>query len=110
MVMNQEKINKEVLSRLRKLEDVVFGEVKKQVVKGKANPSYKGAKGGILLLIKEGYFQKKRTTDDVVGALEGKGYLYNKKVVGVALYRLSKPSGPLVGIGDGNSKVYANRK
>lgn len=79
---------------------------------GKIMPKveYPGPKGGILLLIQEGFLKTRRTTDEVWTTIEKKGYAYKRDVVQTALNRLSKPTGPLVKMEGEGKKVYVERK
>jgi len=108
-----------LLKRLDKLEKAVFGKPSQKNVKNKSLPGtaiqaphkkYKGAKGGIIMLIEEGLFKKKRTAKEVRAALEHKEYNYTIQVVQTALNRVSSKQGPLVAFVEGGGKVYVNRK
>lgn len=114
-------MNKDIQSlmkRVEKLEHVVFGKSTQRrggkalssSASEKTDKKYKGAKGGILLLIDEGYFKKKRTAKEVRSALEAKEYNYVIQVVQTALNRASSNKGPLVAFAEGGNKVYVNRK
>jgi hypothetical protein len=72
--------------------------------------NYSGPKGGVLLLIDRDFFASKKTLEDVCSAMEKEGYIYEKDVIRVALFRLSKPNGPLKRIEEGSKKVYVKRK
>lgn len=71
---------------------------------------YSGPKGGVLLLIDEGFLKSRKTVDEVWLSLDKKGFIYKKDVVRTALNRLSKPNGLLVKIEEGGRKVYVKRK
>lgn len=107
--MDQTKQIKNILTRLEKLEQVIFrkkaGEDAAPQVK-----NFTGAKGGILLLISKGHFNKHRQAPDVKEELAENGYHYSIQVVQTALNRLSKGNGPLVTMKDGGKKVYVRRK
>lgn len=107
-----EKVLRDIISRLEKLERAVF-------LSGKATTSqvdkdakkYKGSTGGIRLLADEGYFDKKRTFGDICKALESKGYHYTKQAVQTPLNNLSSPKKKLlVALNDKGRKLYAKRK
>lgn len=106
--MEQEKINKQIIKRLERLEKAVFGggvHIKKVSPK-----KYSGPKGGIQLLIDKSLFPKKLTASEAKKLLEKYDYHYRRQVVQTALNRLSKPGGPLVSFKEGGKKVYAKRK
>ena len=102
---NHEKRIHELESKLSV--GVSSSEVHSEAVKG---VNYSGAKGGVLLLIKEGFLKSKKTADEVWFSLEKRGYVYKKDVVRTALIRLSKSSGQLVKIEEGGKKLYVERK
>lgn len=72
--------------------------------------SYSGPKGGIMLLIDRDFFKSKKTLEEAQEALEKENYIYKKDVIRVALYRLSKPNGPLIRIEEKDNKFYVKRK
>lgn len=108
-----DKILKSLISRVEKLERVVF--CPKKVVPdekpGGAKKNYAGATGGIRLLADSGYFDRKRTFGEVCKALESKGYHYSKQAVQTPLNLLSSvKSKLLVALKEQGRKVYAKRK
>lgn len=115
-------MNNEVGKKIKKLEDrvsaleAIAADAKgvnknpKSKAEGNVNQEYSGPKGGILLLIQEGFLKTKRTADEVRITLEKKEYIYIIQVVQTALNRLSKPSGPLVKMEKEGKKVYVERK
>ena len=108
--MDQEEINKQIFERLEKLEKTVFCEGR-NVEKGhKKIRNFSGAKGGIMLLISQNFFNKKRNAPEVKTELIKHNYHYSIQVVQTALNRFSKPAGPLVAFKEGGKKVYAKRK
>ena len=102
---------KSLRDRVSKLEKAVFaaGELKprKQEQAGKG---FKGATGGVRLLLSKGFFRSKKRLSDVTASLKQEGYLYSQQAFHDALRRLSKAGGPLVTIREGGNKVYAERK
>lgn len=76
----------------------------------KKEENYAGPKGGTTLLINEGFFKSKKTSDDVHSTLNKKGYVYKRQVVQTTLNRLSKSKGLLVAFKEGGKKVYVERK
>lgn len=69
-----------------------------------------GPRGGILLLVREGFLKTKKTVNEVRASLEKKGYVYKVQVFQTALNRLSKSTGPLVKMEEEGKKVYVERK
>ena len=107
-----EKILKNILSRLDKLERVVFTtkSLKPRKNREKSSEDYKGATGGIRLLITEGFFDNKRLFKEVRSKLTQKGYYYSRQAVQSGLNNLSKKNGPLVVLEEKEGKKYAKRK
>lgn len=107
-----EKVLKVIVSRLEKLERAVFRSGKVTTSKmDKDAKKYKGATGGIRLLVDEGYFDKKRTFGDICKALENKDYHYTKQAVQTPLNNLSSPKKKLlVALTEKGRKLYAKRK
>ncbi len=107
-----EKVIKQIISRLEKLERADFHSGKKTA--GQERPDakkYKGATGGIRLLADEGYFDKKRTFGDICKALENKSYHYTKQAVQTPLNNLSSSKKKfLVALTEKGRKLYAKRK
>lgn len=107
-----DKVIKQIISRLEKLERAVFHSSEKAT--GKEHPNtkkYKGATGGIRLLVDEGYFDKKRTFGDICKALENKDYHYTKQAVQTPLNNLSSSKKRLlVALTEKGRKLYAKRK
>lgn len=103
---------KKLISRIAKLESAVFGTRRKAKNAPRADAkNYKGATGGIRLLVDEGYFDKKRNFGDICKALESKGYHYTKQAVQTPLNNLSSTQGKLlVALTEHGRKLYAKRK
>jgi hypothetical protein len=107
------KVLKDILSRLERLERTVFDARKKTTNKPTSNnlKRHKGATGGIRLLADNGFFNKKRSFGEIYKALENKGYHYTKQAVQTPLNNLSASSGsPLVSLSEKGHKLYAIRK
>jgi len=108
-IFTQEEINKDLYTRLEKLESLV-GAGKRAKVKESDNKNFSGAKGGMLLLISKGFFSKKRNAPEVKAELDKLEYFYNIQVVQTTLNRLSNKTGPLTAMTDKGKKVYVKRK
>lgn len=107
--MNIERVVRDLQSRVEKLERAVF--VKNRKLLGNAEQqNFKGATGGLRLLMTKGFFDRKRTFREITGALADHHYHYSKQAVQTPLNKLSKPGGPLVGFKEKGKKVYAKRK
>ena len=108
-----EKLLKTINARLTRLERKVFGSNEKPVDSAPkdAKKKYKGATGGIRLLLDENFFDKKRYFREVCKALELKGYYYSKQAVQTPLNNLSSSKGKvLVALTEKGKKLYAKRK
>lgn len=107
-----EKVLRDIMSRLEKLERAVFHAGKETTRQERHDAKkYKGATGGIRLLADEGYFDKKHTFGDICKALESKGYHYTKQAVQTPLNNLSSPKKKLlVALTEKGRKLYAKRK
>ncbi|MBI3608485.1 MAG: hypothetical protein HY207_11010 [Nitrospirae bacterium] len=103
---------REIISRLEKLEHAVFGSGRKAASMAPTDTKkYKGATGGIRLLVDEGFFDKKHSFGEICKALEGKGYHYTKQAVQTPLNNLSSSGGGiLVALTEKGRKLYAKRK
>lgn len=107
--MNQEKINKQILARIEKLEQAVLDGARQKPGVAKSH-NFKGATGGLRLLISKGFFNKKRGFSEIRQALEDNGYHYSNQAIQTPLNRLSKAGGLLVSFKKKGKKVYAKRK
>lgn len=107
-----EKLLRDIMSRLKKLERAVFRSEKGTTSRTDMDAKkYKGATGGIRLLVDEGYFDKKRAFADICKTLESKGYHYTKQAVQTPLNNLSTPKKKLlVALTEKGRKLYAKRK
>lgn len=104
-----EKLLKNLLARLERLEKAVFGSRKKNVPKNKPE-KFEGPKGGVLLLISKGILNKRRTAPEIKIELKKHDYDYRIQVVQTALNRLSKNKGPLTAFLEDGKKIYIKRK
>ena len=120
-------MNKEIIEKINKAKtlleeclavmgaDVTGLEKSKNRITSKNNKipkseNYSGPKGGVLLFIERGFFNTKKTLEEVQHDLDKEGYIYKKDVIRVALFRLSRSSGPLIGIDEGGKRFYVKRK
>src|SRR2546426_562887 len=106
----EDKTIKELTSCIERLEREVFGSGKKTAKKQGTAPSFKGATGGVRLLISEKCFSGKKTLAEVRDALGKNDYHYSGPAVQMALGRLSTRKGPLLALEKGGRKVYVIRK
>lgn len=104
-----EKTTKNILIRLNFLEKTVFGSGKKKTAV-KKQEEFSGPKGGILLLISKGFFNKRRAAPEVRDELGKNNYDYRIQVVQTALNRLTKNKGLLTALTVGGKKIYVKRK
>ncbi len=107
--MNQDEVNKQIFEKLEKIEKVIFGDKKQDVVQ-REKQNFKGATGGLRLLISKGFFDKKQTFGTIKSGLAEENYHYSDQAIQTPLNNLSKSGGPLVGFKEGGKKVYAKRK
>lgn len=105
----EEKIIKDIMSRLLKLEKVVFSNGIKEIEKS-GKKKFSGVKGGINFLILQSFFNERRTAPEVRTELRNNKYQYSIQAVQTALNRLSKLKGPLVALKESGKKVYVRRK
>ncbi len=109
--MDQEQINKQIFERLEKLEKVVFSKREKVTrLPLKEDKSFRGATGGLRLLISKGFFNSKKPFAEIKKELANQDYHYSDQAIQTPLNNLSKSGGPLVGFKEGGKKVYAKRK
>lgn len=104
-----EKMTKNILTRLDRLEKAVFGTGKRKTHTVKQE-EFSGPKGGILLLVSKGFLNKRKTAPEVKNELEKNDYDYRIQVVQTALNRLTKNKGPLTALSINGKKVYVKRK
>lgn len=96
----------DLLRRVDKLERAVFGNRESKTAK----PDFKGATGGLRLLVAKGFFDRRRFFSEIETELRKQGYHYSKQAIQTPLNRLSKIGGPLVSLREKGKKVYAKRK
>jgi hypothetical protein len=100
----------DLLARIEALERSVFG-AKLKTKPGKfAKEAFKGATGGLRLLLSNGFFDQRRRFSEIEKEMNRRGYHYSKQAIQTPLNRLSLQSGPLVGLREKGHKVYAKRK
>jgi hypothetical protein len=111
---NQSSQNTDLIARIEALERAVFGVNRKRTAKSKtaAPPAddFKGATGGLRLLISKSFFDRRRKFSEIENELNKQGYHYSKQAIQTPLNRLSVQSGPLVGLREQGHKVYVKRK
>jgi hypothetical protein len=110
--MSQDKALKDILLRLEKLEQIVFGAQPANTQRSNkvAKEEFKGATGGLRLLTTKGFFNQRRFFSEIETELRKQGYHYSKQAIQTPLNRLSSSNGPLVGLKEKGKKVYAKRK
>ena len=62
------------------------------------------------MLLSHGFFDHRRRFSEIEGELKKQGYHYSKQAIQTPLNRLSRQSGPLVGLKEQGHKVYVKRK
>ncbi|MDP2631135.1 MAG: hypothetical protein Q8P56_07070 [Candidatus Uhrbacteria bacterium] len=97
-------------ARIEKLERAVFGSKGKKIASPLKSDNLGGPKGGTLFLISEGYFNKRRTAQEVMTELEKNDYNYRLQVVRNTLNRLSSMRGPLTRLDVSGNRLYVKRK
>ncbi len=112
--MKKESATNDIIVRIEALERAVFGANAKPVASRKAVKSptddFKGATGGLRLLISNGFFDRRRKFSEIESELNKQGYHYSKQAIQTPLNRLSVQTGPLVGLKEQGHKVYVKRK
>lgn len=98
-----------IISRLERLETAVFGDQGSRVKKP-SQDHFRGATGGIRLLISKNLFNSKRALREIRSALAENGYHYSRQAVNMALKGLAARTGPLTLIKEGGRNLYVNRK
>ena len=109
MQSENDKIIKSLVGRIEKLERAVLVRSKKKSNDAERE-NFKGATGGLRLLIAKGFFNRKQNFGGIKKALVDRGYNYSNQAVQTPLNKLSKAGGPLVGFKEAGKKVYAKRK
>ncbi|MCI0352389.1 MAG: hypothetical protein L0Z53_23475 [Acidobacteriales bacterium] len=105
----EEQAIRKLEQRIARLEKAVFGDTQQDARKKSTN-HFRGASGGVRLLISKGFFKKKRGLSDVRTALSDSEYHYSRQAVHAALSHLSAMRGPLVSLQEGGRTVYVERK
>src|ERR1700730_5383194 len=105
--MVAEKTISDLVRRIEKLERAVFSGDKKQNPK---KADFKGATGGLRLLVSNGFCDRRRLFSDIEAELAKLGYHYGKQAIQTPLNRLSNSTGALVSIRSKGRKTYAKRK
>lgn len=105
--MKTQKGFNDILVRLAKLEDAVFGQRKVKPIKPK---EFTGATGGLRFLISRGFFDRKRNFAEIESELCKLNYHYSKQAIQTPLNNLSRAGYALVGFKEMGKKVYAKRK
>lgn len=104
-----EKTVKKIEERLTRLEKAVFGSKRGKVRETPAK-GFAGLKGGLHLLISQGFFKTKRALAATRQELEKHDYHYSAAAIQTTLNRLSTRTGPLAAFKEGGKKVYVRRK
>jgi hypothetical protein len=97
----------DLVTRIEALERAVLGHKPKRSA---VMNNFKGATGGLRLLLSKGYFDRRRRFSEIEKELNSHGYHYSKQAIQTPLNRLSLQSGPLVGLKEKGRKVYVKRK
>jgi hypothetical protein len=106
--MRKPSSSNDLLARIDALERAVFGGKTKPSKSTKAD--FKGATGGLRLLLSVGFFDQRRRFSEIEKEMNSRSYHYSKQAIQTPLNRLSLQSGPLVGLKEKGHKVYAKRK
>src|SRR4051794_3441743 len=98
----------DLVARIEALERAVFGTNAKPIAKAKATApdDFKGATGGLRLLISKSFFVRRRKFSEIESELNRQGYHYSKQTIQTPLNRLSVQTGPLVSLREQGHKVY----
>jgi hypothetical protein len=97
----------DLTKRIEKLERRVFGSNPQKDV---SIEEFKGATGGLRLLLSRGFFDQRRTFAETKVELEKNGYHYSRQAVQTPLTRLSSVGEPLVSLTGKGRNAYAKRK
>ena len=106
MNMATEDTLRGLLRRVEKLERAVFADRATKPSK----TTFKGATGGLGLLLSKGFFDRRKFFSEIEAELQKEGYHYSKQAIQTPLNRLSLSGRPLVGLRQKGKKVYAKRK
>jgi hypothetical protein len=106
--MKKQPSNGDLLARVEALERAVFA------TKPRRHPArqeeFKGATGGLRLLLSKGFFDRRRRFSEIESELNKQGYHYSKQAIQTPLNRMSRQSGQLVGLKEHGHKIYVKRK
>jgi hypothetical protein len=108
--MKRSTAKSDLETRVAALEHAVFGSKPKRKTRAAAKETFSGATGGLRLLVSNGYFNQRRRFSEIEKELNKQGYHYSKQAIQTPLNRMSRPSGPLVGLKEQGHKAYAKRK
>jgi hypothetical protein len=112
--MDGRSSQKNLVARIEALESAVFGSTASAKPKLQSSKvpidNFKGATGGLRLLISKGFFDRRRKFSEIETELIKQGYHYSKQAIQTPLNRLSLQTGPLVGLREQGHKVYAKRR
>jgi len=109
--MIKDKMIKQILIRLDRLELAVFGKKSLKTKSLKSKKEFKGTTGGIRLLISKGSFKnRKKEFTEIKKELRENGYYSSLQAIQTALNKLSTPKGPLIKFKEGKKNYYAERK
>ena len=105
-----EKILKQILDRLKRLETAVFGEKNLKTKFITNRTKFRGTTGGIRLLVSQKFFKGKKTFTEVKKELRKKDYYSSLQAIQTSLNKLSTQKGLLVKFKEGKKNYYAERK
>jgi hypothetical protein len=108
--MTKQSSHSDLVSRIEALERAVFGVKPKPRARAVTEDEFKGATGGLRLLLSKGFFDRRRQFSEIETELNKRGYHYSKQAIQTPLNRMSRQGGPLVGLREQGHKVYAKRK
>ncbi|MDP2947458.1 MAG: hypothetical protein Q8N88_05070 [Nanoarchaeota archaeon] len=88
--MNQKEINRQIFKRLDKLESSVFGgDSQKEIKLPKDNAKkFKGATGGLRVLVDEDYFNNPKQLPETIERLKQEGRHYSNATISMGLLSL----------------------
>jgi len=107
--MKMQSSDSDLMARIEALERAVFGANPKKK-RALSQDEFKGATGGLRLLLSTGFFDRRRQFSEIETELNKQGYHYSKQAIQTPLNRMSLQSGSLVGLREHGHKVYAKRK
>lgn len=104
------KILKQILSRLEQLENAVFGKKNLKTKPATNKTKFQGTTGGIRLLVSQKFFKNKKTFTEIKKRLRKKGYYSSPQAIQTSLNKLSTKKRLLVKFKEGKKNYYAERK